>query len=440
MFTSIILIIKKINNKMKKQILKEILDINKSLKNELKVKSEHHNEINNLEKEIMIIEEKIEEDFKDKAEYNKFPKVSTLQKLYESLIKTTKEKTFIQYNLLNFQKENERKESKLQAKLKDLLDKINSNNEIIERKIEELEEYYKQIIKSFGDGKVQEQYIISPEKVSVNNCSNLATEIDFMRNIKMETKNIKTKNDQIFKDIESELKKFYELSNVAELSTAPGKNSSHFEKKNYIFQLNDNQNNPINNDNLDSSSSLSMELETNLYYDKLPSEDESLRFIDKVYDIRSNIKPIKLQLKEDFYPPCATIKKEETKKVEPIKVGKPIDYKIKEDKIENEINQIKNEAENIKKKIEEIREKKQKLEEENLKKENNIKHALTKIEIINDQINFIKKQIDDFKVNKENGEYFNTFSINNIINNRNYYLYNINSENNKISDLETYRK
>ena len=431
---------------MKKQILREILDTNKSLKSELKLKSENHSEINNLEKEIMIIEEKIKNDFKDKAEYNKLPKISTLQKLYESLIKTSKEKTFIEYNLLNFQKENEIKESQLQAKLKDLLDKSNSNNEIIEKKIEELDEYYNQIIRNVGDGKVQEQYIISPEKISVNNCSNIATEIDFMRSIKLETKNIKSKNDKIFKEIESELKAYYALkykkesSNAAELSTAPGKNSSHLEKKNYNFQFLDNQLNIINNDNLDSSSSISMELETNLYYDKLPSEDESLRFIDKVFDIKSNVKPIKLQLKEDFYPPCATIKKEETKKVEPIKVGKPIDYKIKEDKVENEINQIKNEAENIKKRIEEIREKKEKLKEENLKKENNIKHALTKIEIINDQINFIKKQIDDFKQNKENGKYFNTFSINNIINNRNYYLYNINSANNNISDLETCRK
>ena len=431
---------------MKKQILKEILDTNKSLKNELKVKSEKHNEINKLEKEIMIIEEKIKEDFKDKKEYNKFPKVSTVQKLYKSLIKESSEKTFLEYNLLNFQKENESKELQLQAKLKKLLDKSNLNNEVIEKKIEELDEYYNQIIRNVGDGKIQEQYIISPEKISVNNCSNIATEIDFMRNLRMETKNIKAKNDQIFKEIESELKLFYELrakkesTNVAELSTAPGKNSSHLEKKNYIFQLPDNQLNAINNDNLDSSSSISVELETNLYYDKLPSEDESLRFIDKVFDIKSNVKPIKLQLKEDFYPPCATIKKEQTKKVEPIKVGKPIDYKIKEDKIEKEIIQIKNETENIKKKIEEIREKKKKLEEENLKKENNIKHALTKIEIINDQINFIKKQIDDFKINKENGEYFNTFSINNIINNRNYYLYNINSANNNISDLETYRK
>jgi len=431
---------------MKKQILKEILDTNKSLKNELKVKSEKHNEINKLEKEIMIIEEKMKKDFKDKKEYNKFPKVSTVQKLYKSLIKESSEKTFLEYNLLNFQKENESKELQLQAKLKKLLDKSNSNNEVIEKKIEELDEYYNQIIRNVGDGKIQEQYIISPEKISVNNCSNIATEIDFMRNLRMETKNIKAKNDQIFKEIESELKLFYELrakkesTNVAELSTAPGKNSSHLEKKNYIFQLPDNQLNAINNDNLDSSSSISVELETNLYYDKLPSEDESLRFIDKVFDIKSNVKPIKLQLKEDFYPPCATIKKEQTKKVEPIKVGKPIDYKIKEDKIEKEIIQIKNETENIKKKIEEIREKKKKLEEENLKKENNIKHALTKIEIINDQINFIKKQIDDFKINKENGEYFNTFSINNIINNRNYYLYNINSANNNISDLETYRK
>lgn len=51
---------------MKKQILKEISDTNKSLKNELKVKSENHNEIKNLENKIMIIEKKLNKILKTK--------------------------------------------------------------------------------------------------------------------------------------------------------------------------------------------------------------------------------------------------------------------------------------------------------------------------------------------------------------------------------------
>ena len=42
-------------------------------------------------------------------------------------ITTKEEKTFIEYNLLNFQKENEIKESQLQAKLKDLFDNNKSS-------------------------------------------------------------------------------------------------------------------------------------------------------------------------------------------------------------------------------------------------------------------------------------------------------------------------
>ena len=49
--------------------------------------------------------------------------------------------------------------------------------------------------------------------------------------------------------------------------------------------------------NNDSSSSISMEFETNLDFSNIPSNDESLYFIDKVIDIKSNIKPIKNDLK-----------------------------------------------------------------------------------------------------------------------------------------------
>ena len=65
-------------------------------------------------------------------------------------------------------------------------------------------------------------------------------------------------------------------------------------------------------------SSISMELETNLNLNELPSDDESLRFIDKVFDIKSNIKPIKNNLKS-IIPPSTTSKiKKSSKKVEPI--------------------------------------------------------------------------------------------------------------------------
>ena len=283
--------------------------------------------------------------------------------------------------------------------------------------------------------------------------SRITSEIEFMNLIRKETKNIKLKNDKIKKEIESNLKKLYtikskkESSAAAELSTA-AKTSSHLEKKNYFLQQIENlNNNNINLNNIsncnelqDSTSSISMEIETNLNLDNLPSDDESLRFIDKVFDIKSNIKPIKNKIKTQFFPPSASIPMDKTKKAEPIKIERPIDYKEKKEKIEKEIDIIKKDIENKKIKIEEIKNKKEKIMEENIKKENNLKHALMKIKIINDQIEVIKKQIEDFKTNRENGEYFRIYSICNIINNKNCYLHNINNVNNNISDLETFKK
>ena len=182
-----------------------------------------------------------------------------------------------------------------------------------------------------------------------------------------------------------------------------------------------------------------MEIETNLNLDKIPSDDESLRFIDRVFDVKSNIKPIKNKLKTQFFPPSASIPLEKSKKAEPIRIERPIDYKSKKEIIEKEVDSIKIDIENKKRKIEEIKEKRKKIEEENLKKEDNIKHADMKIKIIRDQIDYIKNQMEDFKLNKEFGQYYRMFSISNIINNKNYYLYNINNSNN-ISDIETVLK
>ena len=190
---------------------------------------------------------------------------------------------------------------------------------------------------------------------------------------------------------------------------------------------------------------MSLEIETNLNLESLPSNDESLRFIDKVYDTKSNIKPIKNNYEEKkYYPPSASIPKEKTKKAQPIKVEKPLDYKTRNRQLDNDINKIKNEIEDKKINIENFKGKRKKIEEENIKKEQNLKHANTKIKIITDEINIIKKQIDEFKkckknnINNNNNEYCRMYSICNIINNKNYYLSNIND--NTLSKVNTLKK
>ena len=432
---------------MKKQLIKEIIDINKLLKNEQKLKKESTDEIIKKEGEIQLIEEKIKSVIKDIKQYNEIPKLSTLTKLYETYNKTNKEKAFIENNLIKFKKENESKEQQLQKYFKELIDKETKNDEIIAKKIEELTEEYDKVEKKFHDDKKQDQYIISPETMSIHMFSKITTEIEFMDLLKKQTKTIKAKNDKILKEIEANFKKLKSVkskkeSSMAELSTA-AKNSSHLEKKNYIIKeldnLNNNNININNNNDQDSISSISMEIETNLNLDKIPSDDESLRFIDRVFDVKSNIKPIKNKLKTQFFPPSASIPLEKSKKAEPIRIERPIDYKSKKEIIEKEVDSIKIDIENKKRKIEEIKEKRKKIEEENLKKEDNIKHADMKIKIIRDQIDYIKNQMEDFKLNKEFGQYYRMFSISNIINNKNYYLYNINNSNN-ISDIETVLK
>ncbi len=435
---------------MKKQLIKEILDINKLLKKEEKQKNDSNTEIFNLEQKINAIEEKIKSILNNKDEYNKIPKLSVLVELYNSIKKTTNEKSFIENNLNKFKKENESKESKLEKYFKDLKEKETKNDELIEKKTDELAYEYERLQRRFPDEQKQEQYIISPETTSIHMISKITTEIDFMNTIRKQIKTIKVKNEKILKEIESYLKRLYsmkakkESSAAAELSTT-AKNSSHLEKKNYILQQLENIGhnnvniNNISNEVQDTTSSISMEIETNLNLDNLPSDDESLRFIDKVFDIKSNIKPIKNKLKTQFFPPSASIPMEKTRKVEPIKIGKPIDYKEKKEKIEKDIEILEKEIEEKKKRIEDIKKKRIKIEEDNNKKEDNLKHANMKIKIIKDQIDVIKKQIEEFKSNNDNVDYSRMFSICNIVNNRNYYLYNINNENN-VSDLETFRK
>ena len=216
------------------------------------------------------------------------------------------------------------------------------------------------------------------------------------------------------------------------------------ENKDYILQKlefinNLNAKTNIENNENKSDSSISMEFETNLNLDELPS-DESLRFIDKVFDIKSNVKPIKIELKTSMYPPNATIPKEQTKKVEPIKIEKPVDYKSKENDIINKIDIIKKEIEDKKNKIEEIKNKKTKIDEKNKNSITTLNQILIKIKIIKSQIDIIKDQIEDFSNNKKNGKYYRIFSINNIINNRNYGSNNNNEDNNFLYDMDTLRK
>lgn len=203
--------------------------------------------------------------------------------------------------------------------------------------------------------------------------------------------------------------------------------------------INSSNNEENENEEIDSTSSISMELETNLNLNELPSDDESLRFIDKVFDIKSNIKPIRNDLKSVIYPPLMPQTKEKFVKVEPIKIEKPIDYKSKNEEIVEKIEIIKKEINDKNSKIEEIKNKKNIIEKKEKMIREALKKSLIKIEIIKEEIACLKKQIDDLLANNKKGQYFRKLSINNIINNRNYCIFE-NNENNSIYDKETFRK
>jgi len=445
---------------MKKQLIKEITDINKLIKNEQKIKSDLDLKIESLEQEIDLIENKFKSEIKDELVYENLPKISKLNKLYETSIRKNREKIYIQYHLKNFQKENELKEKNLQKKLQELIEKENKNQNLLERKIEDLTNEYTKAERYISEEKKQEKYIIPPETMSLHMISKINSEIIFMQALKDEQNKIKLENEKILKQIETSrtilnnlrIKKEKRESSCNEMSTAAAKLSSN---KNYFFQQQPESGNKIsinnyNNNNIieeEVNSSFTLEIETNLDLDNLPSNDESLRFIDKVYDTKSNIKPIKNNFEEKkFYPPSASIPKELTKKAQPIKVEKPLDYKTRKEQIEKDIINMKKEIENKKINIESFKEKRKKIEEENRKKKQNLKHACTKIKIIMDQIDVLKNQIEEFKklsknnlnTNKISDEYSRKYSICNIINNKNYYLSNINEEN--ASNVNTLRK
>ena len=444
---------------MKKQLIKEISDINKLIKNELKIKSDLDIKIDTLEQEINIIEEKFELKIKDIKNPENIPKLSKLNKLFHTSLRKNKEKTYIQYYLKNFQKENDIKIKTLQKKFQELKDKDNKMQNLLEKKKDELINEYSKVERYFPEDKKQEKYIIPPETMSLHMISKINSEMDFIQALKNEKQKIKSANENIIKQIDNnrnilnllKTKKERRESSYNEMSTTAKISSN----KNHIFpqpqlETNNNINNVENNNNNENSSSsiITLDIVTNLNLDNLPSNDESLRFIDIVPQVKSNIKPIKNNFEEKkYYPPSASIPKELTKKAEPIKVVKPLDYKIRNEQILKDITNIKKEIENKKINIENFKEKRKKIEEENAKKKQNLKHANMKIKIIKDQIEVLKKQIDEFrKKNEKNGvgqcvpnmEFCKMYSICNIINNKSYYLSNVNDEN--FGELNTLRK
>ena len=429
---------------MKKQIIKEIFEIDKLLKHEIKGKEKTNKEIQKLLNKINIIEEKIKNINKKNKESKKIINLSYLEQLYLKAIKKNKEKIIIENNLPDFRKRNEQKVIQLEKNTQKLDEKSRKNEEKIAKKKEELANIYEKF-KEKNDNMEKEQIIISPDIMSIYLESKTTKEIEFMDKIKLQTKKIKIKNEKLIKQIESYLKNVTnikskkESSSNAELSTGV-KNSSYFSKKNFFNYNNLNNYNEENeNEEIDSTSSISMELETNLNLNELPSDDESLRFIDKVFDIKSNIKPIRNDLKSIIYPPLMPQTKEKFVKVEPIKIEKPIDYKSKNEEIVEKIEIIKKEINDKNSKIEEIKNKKNIIEKKEKMIREALKKSLIKIEIIKEEIACLKKQIDDLLANNKKGQYFRKLSINNIINNRNYCIFE-NNENNSIYDKETFRK
>lgn len=121
---------------MKKQLIKEILDIDKLLKKEIKIKEKSNYELQNLINEENNIEDKIKQLKLSNNKLNSLQNISLVNKLYSISIKKNKETTFIQNNLLLYKKQNEEKELELEKKYKILIEKSTKNEQIINKKKE----------------------------------------------------------------------------------------------------------------------------------------------------------------------------------------------------------------------------------------------------------------------------------------------------------------
>ena len=422
---------------MNKKLQKEISNLEKLHQTESTLKTDKENQISSLESKISAIESKIQKSITNQSEYEKFPKLSLLEKLYNYSIDKMKEKILMELNYEHLKKENKQKEIELEKTLKKLQELNSSNSKKIEKKIEDLSEILK---KQTGDLDKQ-HYIISPEQMSLYLSSplNLTKKLT---EILLETlKETKITNYKLLKEIDTQTKKLYKMKNKKESDfgdlCTTAKNSSTVENRlNFIKNETNRYTDKINlnsnkiEKNNDSSSSISMEFETNLDFSNIPSNDESLYFIDKVIDIKSNIKPIKNDLKAPQI----------LKYAEPIKINGPVNYKEKVLNLNEKINEKKMEIDKIKKKLEEIKENKIKIKGENERILKNMAHAKTKINIINSQIDVVKNQINEFnKKDNMDNKYLKMYSLKNIVNNYGYYYFNNHIELN-ISKLETNRK
>lgn len=446
---------------MKKKLQKDILQAEKEYKTEEKLKTDKQNELLNLEEEIKRIENHIQKKISEE-EYEKLPKIENINNLYNSIKSKDKDKRYIEVNLEKIKAEKKKKEEELEEKMTQLLEKVKDNDELIIEKKEKLENLVSKM-----EGKlVQRNYIITPERIPLYFYSQLPNEIEFMNSIKNTIKSNQLANEKIIKDIDLFSKKLGklkvkkdseclgELSTTAVGSSNPDKNILQFNQKNEslggpatggVGGIDPEKTDKVfiggggnkvssqrtNLEKVETLSSISMEIEDKLILDNIPSED-SIIFMDKVIDNKSKIevKPLKKRLSS--LPVGLKFK-------HGIRIGKPIDYNIKTEEIEKEINIIKENIETTKNKICSYKEKKINIDKESKKIIKNIKHADTKIKIIKEQIDLLQKQINDFNEKKENSEFYRTYSINNIINNHNYYNYTIN-DNINISELETNRK
>ena len=325
---------------MKKKLIKEILEIDKLNHQELIYKEKTTNKLNNLSNEINKIEEKINNMKNNDNKINKIINISMLNKLQSIYLKKSNEMSFIENNLPEFRKEKDLKEIELEKNLQLLIGQSNKNELLLSNKKEELFKLYEKCKKNMKISEEYEHIIISPEIMSICLESKISNEIDFIKKLKFFTHITKYKNEKILKEIDSNVKTLVimnskkESSSNADLSTGL-RNSSFLSKHNAIIQqievINNINTNKTNNNNEDNEtiSSISMELETNLNIEELPSDDESLRFIDKVFDSKTKIKPIKNNIKSIISPINSSKIKISSKKVEPIKIEKPINLKKK---------------------------------------------------------------------------------------------------------------
>ena len=125
---------------MKKKLQKEISNLEKIHEEISKQNSEKLTSISKLQPKIDSIESKIQNFIKNKKEYEKIPKFSYLELLYNKFLKKSKEKTIMELNYNNIQKDNKEKEINLEKQIETLKEIDSINAKQIEEKIEDINE------------------------------------------------------------------------------------------------------------------------------------------------------------------------------------------------------------------------------------------------------------------------------------------------------------